>query len=102
MTKSACNEKNTRFAARCDFIGQPSSSITGAKRPTVQQVPSFFVLFATQITETRNEAFEETIAEVKAFWDMALIKTMEVKVRKKKNSPICGKNGDVCRRARHM
>ena len=78
-------KKKTRSATRCDFIGQPSSSITRAKRPTVQQVLNFF-LFATQIAETRNEAFEETIAEVEAIWDMARIKTMEVKVCKKKKT----------------
>ena len=57
-----------------------------------------FVFFATQIADTRNESFEETITEAKTFWNMARIKTIVVKVCKEKNSPSCGKNGDICRR----
>ena len=72
------------------MIRHPSWLITGAKLPPVRQVLEF-VLYATQKAETRNEAFEETIAEVKTFWDMARIETMEVKVCKK-NSPSCNKN----------
>ena len=33
---------------------------------------------------TRIETFEETITEIKSFWDMVWIKTMEVKICKKK------------------
>ena len=40
---------------------------------------------------TRNEAFEETTTEVKTFWDMARIKTMEVKACKKKTHQFVGR-----------
>ena len=40
---------------------------------------------------TRNEAFEETATEVKTFWDMARIKTMEVKACKKKTHQFLGR-----------
>ena len=64
MAKSVSDKKkNTQSAIKYDLIGQPLSSITGAKLPTVRQVLKF-VLFATQIAGPKNDAFEETTTEV--------------------------------------
>ena len=59
-----------------------------------------FVLYATQKAETRNEAFKETITEVKMLWDMARVKTIEARVCKKKNR--LRKKRDICRIAGHV